>query len=203
MIGLIVEEPSLIRVVLNMRNPKNQVHAHLLGPGSIDSSEPPIAKSDAVHNSLLTAVTPNEAPYLVELIHSEFDSSDPCPVYDFHIAVKPLRYVPEENLACVGAELPPEEIVVEEKTMKLDLNCAFTDEMISATGEDGILEYDIIVDLPHSDYFFDVEMKTDFLTGNFRLYAFAFDHESETWHKIAASRWVDENSYEDVGLDAD
>ena len=70
-------------------------------------------------------------------------------------------------------------------------------------GDSGILEYDITIDLPHSDYFFDVEMKNDFLTGNFRMYLFTFDSITETWAKIAQSHWFDENSYEDVNVDAD
>ena len=57
-IDLIIEEPSLIRVALNMRNPLNQVHAQLLHPGSVDQDGLPIATTDAVHNALLTTVEP-------------------------------------------------------------------------------------------------------------------------------------------------
>ena len=35
-INLIVEEPSLVRVVLHMKNKKNVVRAMLLAPGMVD-----------------------------------------------------------------------------------------------------------------------------------------------------------------------
>ena len=55
----------------------------------------------------MTTVEPSRHPYVIRLIHTEYDPSDPCPVYDFHIAVKPLLYVVDENLDCRGLELPP------------------------------------------------------------------------------------------------
>ena len=91
-------------------------------------------------------------------MHTEFDHDDPCPVYDLHIAVKPLRYVVNENLSCFGYEAPPEHINVEKKTEKIDVSNSFSSQMIEemGSGDMGIMEYDITIDLPHSDYFFDV-----------------------------------------------
>ena len=141
---------------------------------------------------------------MLKLVHTEFDTSDPCPVYDLHISVKPLRYVASENLACMGYEAPPESVEIAEKTTKLDVPCAFTDEMIAAHGDSisGVMDYDIVIELPHSDYFFDVEIKTDFLTGNFLMYMFTLDTSTNKWEKIAQSHWFDEQSFEDVSLDA-
>jgi len=59
------------------------------------------------------------------------------------------------------------------------------------------------IDLPHSDYFFDVQMKNDFLTGNFRMKLYTYELDSETWVKIAESHWFDEFSYEDLTVDSD
>ena len=68
----------------------------------VDQDGRPLARSDPVHNSLSINVEPSQHPYILKLIHTEFDHDDPCPVYDLHIAVKPLRYVVNENLSCMG-----------------------------------------------------------------------------------------------------
>jgi len=52
--------------------------------------------------------------------------NDACPVYDFHIAVKPLRYVVHENLQCVGNGLPPKTVEITEKLTKVDTKGAFS-----------------------------------------------------------------------------
>ena len=75
---------------------------------------------------------PDMKPYLVRLVYSgDMDYEDPCPVYDFHIAVKPLRSVVYENLNCMGYEAPPTEFKITEKTTKINVPCAFSDEMIA------------------------------------------------------------------------
>ena len=43
-IDLIIEEPSLVRVIINIRNQKNVVHAHLLSPGDVDQDGKPLAE---------------------------------------------------------------------------------------------------------------------------------------------------------------
>ena len=90
-IDLVVEEPSLVRVVINLRNPKNKVSAMLLEPGMIEQDGQPLGHSDAF-GSLIAHVEPNQHPYILKLVHTEFDVDDPCPVYDFHIAVKPMHH---------------------------------------------------------------------------------------------------------------
>lgn len=143
-------------------------------------------------------------PYKVKLIHTDYDVDDPCPVYDLHIAVKPMRYVVDENLLCLGYEAPPTSVEITKKTEKIDVPCAFSSQMIyEMSRENGIFNYDIVINLPHSDYFFDVELKNDFLTGNFRMYLYTYDESTKQWTKIAQSHWFDENSYDDVLADAD
>ena len=100
---------------------------------------------------------------------------DPCPVYDLHIAVKPLRYVVNENLHCMGYELPPEVVTIEKKTEKIDASCSISSSMLQEHSVKGILTYDMMIELPHSDFFLDLELKNDFLTGNFRMSALALD----------------------------
>ena len=36
-----------------------------------------------------------------------------------------------------------------------------------------MLKYDIVLNMPHSDYFVDVELKHDFLTARFQAFLFA------------------------------
>lgn len=86
-----------------------------------------MAKTDAVHNSFLVHIDPHQEPYLLKLVHTEIDTSDPCPLYDFHIAVKPLPVVAAENLSCVGNPPPEERIEVTEPRFKSDIAGAFTD----------------------------------------------------------------------------
>lgn len=74
---------------------------------------------------------------------------------------------------------------------------------MDASSQNGIMTYDMMVDLPHSDFFFDIELKNDFLTGNFRLYLFALNSETSQWQKIAHSVWFDENSYDDIAIDSE
>ena len=58
-IDLIIEEPSLVRVVINIRNSDNAVHAILLKPGAIDEDKHAVAQTDAVHNSFLVHIDPH------------------------------------------------------------------------------------------------------------------------------------------------
>ena len=41
--------------------------------------------------------------------------------------------------------------------------------MVQEMSHNGVLSYEMMIELPHSDYFLDVELKNDFLTGNFRM----------------------------------
>ena len=41
--------------------------------------------------------------------------------------------------------------------------------MVQELAVRGVMNYDMVIELPHSDYFLDVELKNDFLTGNFRM----------------------------------
>jgi len=41
-----------------------------------------------------------------------------------------------------------------------------------------MIDYDIEFMLPHSDFFMDIELKTDFLTGNLRMQMLTFDENS-------------------------
>ena len=50
-----------------------------------------LARTDPIGKALLASIEPSRKPYIVEIIYEFIEMSDPCPVYDFHIAVKPLR----------------------------------------------------------------------------------------------------------------
>ena len=108
-------------------------------------------------------------------------------------------------MLCVGNKAPPLEFSITEKITKLDVPFGFSDEMIMehTDPKTGIMDYKINISLPHSDFFFDIQMKNDFLTGNFKMYLFTQDTENDFWVKIAQSELFDENSLEDVNTDAE
>ena len=82
----------------------------------------------------------------------------------------------------MGFEAPPESVVITQKTEKIDSQNSFSSSMIEEMADRrGFLNYDIVIDLPHSDYFFDVELKNDFLTGNFRMVLLAHNEEFNKW----------------------
>lgn len=56
----------------------------------------------------------------------------------------------------------------------------------------GSLQYEIKLNFPHSDYYLDVELKTDFLTTNLVMQLFMIDDDNKA-HRIALSGWVNEN----------
>ena len=124
---------------------------------------------------------------------------------DFHVAVKPVSQIPNENLRCFGYKLPPALVTVEEerKTTKIEAYSAFSSEWIQQAKVWGITEYDIEIDLPHSDYLLDAELRTDFLTNRMQMKLLGLDEGTGDWHTLAVSHWVNENSFEDVSIDAD
>lgn len=75
--------------------------------------------------------------------------------------------------------------------------------MVQELAVKGMFMYDMMIELPHSDYFLDVELKNDFLTGNFKMSAYAVDPNTNKMSLVAKSHWFDENSHEDLSLDAD
>ena len=76
----------------------------------------------------------------------------------------------------MGNEMPPTTIQITKTTEKIDVPCAISSQLIEESVlVKGIFTYDMWIELPHSDYFLDVELKNDFLTGNFRMHAYAYD----------------------------
>jgi hypothetical protein len=60
-----------------------------------------------------------------------------------------------------------------------------------------ILHYDIKLDFAHNDYELDVELKTDFLTSSLKMILLAKDNESDKYHRVAVSKWVNEETEEE------
>lgn len=128
------------------------------------------------------------------------DPEDTCPLYDLHIAVKAMAEIADEDLECEGDDLPPETIKVDRSLYKLDDTYSFGWEYLAqeADPSTAILDYDILVDFPHADYFFDIEIKSDFLTANMHMELFARDPEGGSYAKIAQSYWFNEHSEDDL-----
>ena len=101
----------------------------------------------------------------------------------------------------MGHMLPPAEINIDEKTTKIESMSSFTSDWVEAYAEETgetTTEYDIIIDLPHSDFFLDAELKTDFLSNRMQMKLFALDESTGEWEPMALSHWFNEDSYEDL-----
>lgn len=87
MINLIVEEePNYIRIVFNERNSDNQVKVFLQKSGK---DEQPITSSTS-DRQLSTVLKASKKPYNIVIVYHHIDEDDPCPLLDFHVAVKPV-----------------------------------------------------------------------------------------------------------------
>ena len=60
-----------------------------------------------------------------------------------------------------------------------------------------------MIDLPHSDYLLDVELKTDFLTNRMQMKLFGHHESTDEWHLLGLSYWFNENSYDDLSIDSE
>ncbi len=91
-----------------------------------------------------------------------------------------------ENLRCMGFELPPHVLQITEPLTKIESQGAFGSQFIMQNADHetnhGMTDYDIEIIMPHSDFMVDVEMKTDFLTGNMRMQLLALDEDTSQWH---------------------
>lgn len=74
--------------------------------------------------------------------------------------------------------MPPVEVNVDKKTTKVEARSAFSSDWIlenGKTSDSNASEYDIMIDLPHSDYLIDTELKTDFLSNRMHMKLFGLD----------------------------
>ena len=135
----------------------------------------------------------------MKMVYSFLDTTDTCPLYDLHIAVKTLGYLADEDLVCEKRDLPPPVIKVDKSLFKIHENFGFSYEYLreNADPQTNALEYDIMIDFPHAEYFFDIEVKSDFLTTNLELQLFALDPSTNRYSKIAHSYWFNEHSEDD------
>jgi len=212
LIDLVVEETSFVRVVISERTAeRNEVEVVLHAPGSKleDRNDQPLAQTSKDKKTIAKVLNANKKPYLLEILFPLLDEEDPCALFDFHVAIKPLKQVPSENLACMGYKMPPDTIKVEEgkKTTKVAAFAAISDQYVSEKNNKGSFsEFDILIELPHSDFLVDIELKTDFLSNRMQMLLYALEEKgdgSQSWHRMAVSEWVNERRYEDISIDAD
>lgn len=103
----------------------------------------------------------------------------------------------------MGYELPPHQVDVTESTIALNVPCAFSSDMLIELNDGtDFFEYDIVMDLPHSDFFLDAEIKSDFLTGDIKMRMMTLDKSTGNWIKVGKSQWVNQDRFEDISNDA-
>ena len=102
-------------------------------------------------------------------------------------------------MRCAKHELPPRQITIDEPSFKLNKVFAFSSDYIETFSDKDkkVLNYDIKLDFAHNDYAIDVELKTDFLTSSLKMILLAKDSESEKYHRVAISKWVNEETEEE------
>lgn len=66
--------------------------------------------------------------------------------------------------------MPPDSLEVSDGEFRMEAtNFAFSGSYLESEAVKDTLQYDITVNLAHSDYYIDVELKTDFLTSNINM----------------------------------
>jgi hypothetical protein len=160
--------------------------------------------SDAIRHQFTTGLYPKKRAYHLVIDYVQHDPNDKCPLYELIIATKPIPAVITDDLDCEGAEMPPEEIDIFEKTFISEGSYSFSDQYLVENKPDNkrLFTYDITLNLAHSDYFLDFEMKNNFAVGYFRMALLVRDPTTDRFEKMAQSYWVDENSEDDIGTEA-
>ena len=55
------------------------------------------------------------------------------------------------------------------------------------------------MNMPHSDFFVDIELKSDFLSAKYKVVVFALDKDNKKYVRVAQTHWENENNENDVG----
>ena len=126
---VIEEEASFIRIVFHERNLQNKIKIFLLD--SIHSEEP-ITQS-TTDRQIQTMLNARRKPYTILIVYQNIEPHDACPLFDFHIAVKPVSQIPHEHLKCLGYHLPDTEYSIDpnKKTTKIETYGAFSSDWLN------------------------------------------------------------------------
>jgi len=170
-LDLVVEQESLLRVSIHSSNPKNQVTAFLYENSQTNSAFAWTTGS-RTSSSLLHVLKPQKRAYRLRLEYESLDQDDPCPTFDLRVVIKPIAEAISENFRCAARPLPPSTIAIDKDDFDSTGEYSFPSDFITAAlpkSQGGDLEYDVLVDWPTADpdaeYYFDVEARSDFLTG--------------------------------------
>lgn len=168
-LALVVERESLLRVQVHTSNTKNEVGVYLLE--HFDASEAHAwTVGSGASASFIHLVKPQKRAYTLKIVYETLDQDDPCPSFDLRVILKPVGDAVSENLHCSGKELPPASIPVATDDFSFSSEYSFGSHFISkVTEQGGALEYDVLIKWPGADpesqYYLDVESKSDVLTG--------------------------------------
>ena len=107
------------------------------------------------------------------------------------IATQTLSNIVDERLKCKKHEAPPDSISVTDGTYRHDDTFAFSSQYILdfSNDEQTSFQYDIEISFPHKDYYFDVELRSDFVSNNLKMALLAKDPASDKYHRVANSKW--------------
>ena len=131
-----------------------------------------LAQSDFLNKSLSIVLDGRKQAYKMKIIYEFLDPNDPCPLYSLVVALKPLTDLVKENLVCKKNVLPGEYYKITGPMYKHEKNYAFSSEFLTQLQDLGSSYFDMTIEFEHSDFNFNTEYKTDFLTTQIDLIAY-------------------------------
>lgn len=110
-LDLVIEQESLLRVVVHSKSPKNQVNVFLY-ENSKARDALAMGSGSRVSSTLIHTLKPQKRAYRLKLEYDSLDEDDACPSFDLRIIAKPLKEVADEYLRCDAKPLPPAQLSV-------------------------------------------------------------------------------------------
>lgn len=131
-----------------INNPNLNINAFLYQDSSMKNLLA-YSESSKREKKLSVFLSPAKRAYKLKIVYDSFDEKDECPTYDFRLAMKPVEYLPQENLLCTGLKSPMPKIEVGNQQFYLNEQYAVSSELVEKFSKDKGFKYDIEMKLPH------------------------------------------------------
>lgn len=196
-INIPVEEKQILKIFLSIDNTENHVNVFLYGADDKIVDQKLMSSKLGFKTRHLTALLDPEVTkvYKLKLVYDELDSADSCPLYSLRIAMKPIDLLLSENLKCKQNDLPPDQVNIEGGKFLLEQQFSMSSSFIKLFYDEQSqsLTYDIDLDFENADYFFDAQLRHDFLTANMDMRLLIRGSTDIKKSKlVAVSHWVNQ-----------
>ena len=189
-IDFINDENSLLKVFVRTRNAKNNVNIYLYKDAQLNNVIT-YTPTKGGSKDFIAQLKPQKKAYKLKIVYDTLDESDECPLFELRISVKPLQNLLEENLKCKGLSNAPEIINIVESEYDLDQEFAVSNGFLDRFDHKEDIRYDIEINLPSPKYYFDIEIRYDFLTSDIDYDLFGLDNKNSRVH-LGRSEWINE-----------